>query len=202
MLCFSLAIYVVVLPVASMWRGGIALLLMICGALASRSIPKAIKKHITWPRTGYVAYPHDTTPLRIGRVVGAVLVVGVVIVLLHLTRPEVTGSMVLSEMRQHGAINHGTLSLAQEVLLAGFGVLNVPQYVMSAVGSFRKHPWKWLLLVLMVLGPLGITLTVPGSFIERLRPVSLFVGLVWLISGGATLYSYLRQTKPPAPEAA
>jgi len=46
-----------------------------------------------------------------------------------------------------------------------------------------------------------IGLTGPGNFIEGARPVMLFVGLVWVMSGGATLYSYLRHTKPPAPEA-
>jgi hypothetical protein len=29
----------------------------------------------------------------------------------------------------------------------------------------------------------------------------LFFGLVWLASGGATLYLYIRHTQPPDPEA-
>jgi hypothetical protein len=100
-----------------------------------------------------------------------------------------------------GAINHGTMSPSLKVVLAAFLASAALSYLMIAGGSFRKHPWKWLLLVLMVLGPLGITLIVPGGYMERLWPAGLFVGLVWLISGVATLYSYLRHTKPPAPEA-
>jgi len=29
----------------------------------------------------------------------------------------------------------------------------------------------------------------------------LFIGLVWLASGGTTLFLYMRHTQPPAPEA-
>jgi uncharacterized membrane protein HdeD (DUF308 family) len=65
----------------------------------------------------------------------------------------------------------------------------------------REHAWKWAVLVFMALGLLAIGLVVPGGAVESFPPVALFLGLVWLGSGVATLYSYIRHTQPPLPEA-
>jgi len=53
----------------------------------------------------------------------------------------------------------------------------------------------------MALGLLVIGLTGSGNFIEAARSVMFFVGVVWVISGLATLFSYIRHTSPPAAEA-
>jgi len=84
---------------------------------------------------------------------------------------------------------------------AGYLAFWVPLYAFWIWRMRGGHPWKWLVLLFMALGLLVIGLTGPGNFIEGARPVMLFVGLVWVISGGATLYLYIRHTKPPAPEA-
>jgi drug/metabolite transporter (DMT)-like permease len=63
------------------------------------------------------------------------------------------------------------------------------------------HPWKWLVLLFMVLGLFAIALIDAADFGALWRPMLLLVGLVWLGSGGATLYSYIRHTAPPAPGA-
>jgi len=50
----------------------------------------------------------------------------------------------------------------------------------------------------MALGLLVIGLLGPGDVIQVEQPVLSFVGLVWFISGAATLASYLRRTQAPA----
>jgi hypothetical protein len=62
----------------------------------------------------------------------------------------------------------------------------------------REHSWKWGVLVFMTIGLLVIGLPVGGDYFKVWRQVALFVGLVWLGSGAATLYLYLRHTQPPA----
>ena len=61
--------------------------------------------------------------------------------------------------------------------------------------------WKWLGLLFMALGLLVLGLLGPDDVIALVRPVMLFVGLVWFGSGAITLCLYLRHTQPPAPEA-
>ena len=65
----------------------------------------------------------------------------------------------------------------------------------------KEHWWKWLLLLLMVLGVLTMALTVPENFNKLGWPVLLFIGLVWLGCGAGTLCSYIRHTQPPASQA-
>ena len=58
-----------------------------------------------------------------------------------------------------------------------------------------------MVLVFMVLGLLALALGVPGDFRELSRPAMLFAGLIWLGSGGATLFAYIRRTQPSTLEA-
>jgi len=199
LLGFALSSYMyVLLPRASLWTHVIAWLLFFVGAFGPYCIHKAIKRFITWPRTGYVAYRRDAKSFRIGMVAGAVVAVGISLGLVFLLR---------SELRHAGAISPGAtpaspIGYARKTMLALLVVSNAFLYLMMAAATIRKKPWKWLLLVLIVLGPVEINLLVPGNFIELSRPVMLFLGLVWLLSGGATLYSYLRHSQPPAAETA
>jgi hypothetical protein len=172
-----------VLPADSMWRNGTAGLLfmyMILGPVLALGYwgGKAIKKHITWPRTGYVAYRRDGTAwwtaYAAPAVGGGVIAAGFVFL-----------------MRQPHM-----MSLTRMVYLTVF----VGSYAVFVHRFGRDYPWKWLVLLFMALGLLAIGLAVPGEVEELSRPVMLFLGLVWLASGGATLYSYIRHTQPPAPE--
>jgi len=62
-LCFGLGAYFnAVLPKSvwtSWWTAWIGHLPLICAAFAPYGIPKIVKRFITWPRTGYVANPHE-----------------------------------------------------------------------------------------------------------------------------------------------
>lgn len=190
LLCFGLSSYIyVVLPMASLWTGGIAWLLFICAALAPYCVQKAAKTFITWPRTGYVAYRFA------GKSFWIALVVSLAVVSMSIT------CLSLSSMRHDHSISHGVMSSTQKAVLVCLGVPNALFYLLVSAGSISKQRWKWLLFILMLLGPLGLVLIVPGNFVEVSRPVLLLGGLGFLSSGGATLFSYLRQNKPPVPEA-
>jgi len=174
------------------WKLGIAWLLLICGVLARPCVPMAIKKYVIWSRAGDGACRRVTKCVRLGIIVSLVVAVGGSIWLVRLMQPEITRLMQY-EMLHPGAIN----LLTDKLLLAMFVVPGAISYVKEA-GLISKHSWKWPLLVLIVLGPVGIDLIGPGNF----NLIMLFLGLVWLISGGVTLYLCLRHIRPPALEAA
>lgn len=183
--CLGIALLIHVQSVLakdSVWRnglGGLLLMLLVLGpALAlGHWGGKAIKKHITWPRTGYVAYRRDGAAWW-RRYIAPVVMGGVVAAGFELLvrRPEM-------------------MSVTRVVYLAVFA----GAYAVFVLRS--ECWWKWLVWLLMGLGLLTIGASVPGDVEELAQPVMLFLGLVWLGLGGATLYWYIRHTEPGAPEA-
>jgi len=174
------------LPQGSMWRNGHANLLFIYAVI----IPvlclgywggKAIKKHITWPRTGYVAYRREGkswwTRVVVSQVVAAVVAFGL--------------AFLMAFARRHNSIGLPRMGYLAALLAT---------YAIFVFLWSRERPWKWLVLLFMALGLFVIALLVPGDYAELSRPVLLFVGLTWVGSGGATLYSYIRHNQPPALE--
>jgi hypothetical protein len=171
-----------IVPKDSMWRNGLGselLMFLVLGPALALGYwgGKAIKKHITWPRTGYVAYRRDgaawwrryVVPLVVGGVVAAGFE-------LLVRRPEM-------------------MSVTRVVYLAVF---------VGAYGVFVQRSecwWKWLVLLVAGLGLLTIGVSVPGDVEELAQPVMWFLGLVWLGSGGATLYWYILHTEPAVPGA-
>ena len=140
---------------------------------------KAIKKHFTWPRTGYVACRRNGWSLWKGFMAGAALGAGI------------AGLLVLAN-RFHA------LSLERAVYLA----LLLAAYAFFVLRWSREHTWKWLVLILMALGLLAIALVVPGGAVALFPPAALFLGLAWLGSGLGTLYLYIHHTQSPAPAGA
>jgi hypothetical protein len=92
-------------------------------------ITKAIKKHITWPRTGYVAFRRSGKSswkaIAFAAVGGA-------------------GSVCLFEL----AARHNAMNLAEAVYLA----VLVGAYAIFIYRFSREHPWKWLVVIFMALG--------------------------------------------------
>ena len=159
------------------WYAGVLLMLGLMLWVA-----KAIKKRITWPRTGYVAYPRDRKSwwklILIVSVVSAVIAAGI-------------GCLMRFD-RRHDWISLGWMG---NVFIYAAG------YAFWVFYMGQKHWWKWLVLLFMALGLLAIALIAPADFVGLWRPMLLFVGLTWLASGVATLYLYIRHTKPPTPAA-
>jgi hypothetical protein len=200
-LCMALASYSsVVLPNSMQkWRGGMGFLFLFCGCLAMPLCRWAIKKFVTEPRVGYVAFRREKT-FWITIVTSVVVAVGISIGLTHLMRPEMI-KLAQSQAHNTSATAPVTFSHTDKIMLAVFIVSNTIMYLMMNAFSIKEHRWKWLLLVLITLVPLGIYLFIPGNFYALFRPIGLFLGLVWLASGVVTLFSFIRPYQPPAPDA-
>jgi hypothetical protein len=207
-LSFALLCYLqTVLPEHSMWRNGFASLLFMYAVLIPALglgflLQRVVKKRITWPRTGYVAR-HSVwrlmfapRPASVETSSGLPSRRGVWFAMFALALFSVVvgaGFVCLIVIAKR---HPGATSLGRGIYL-GFWV---PIYAFWVFRLGSKYSWKWLSLLCMTLGLITIGLIVPGGIIELSRPVMLFVGLVWLISGGATLVSYLRHTQPPMRE--
>ncbi len=189
MLSFALVGYLsAVLPEGALWRkNGLAtfeflpVVFLPIWAFQHWGV-KAIKQHITWPRTGYVAYRRSGRPWW--------MAYAAIIVASAAFAAATAGVMVLVRRFQ-----------AMSLERAGYLAVLWAMYALFVLHWGREHAWKWLVVIFMALGLLAIALVVPGDVYELFRHVALFVGLVWLGSGVATLYSYIRHTQPPAPEA-
>ncbi len=207
LLAFGLLSYLqAILPEHSIWKTNwLASLLFMYGVLAlvlgpAYWIRKLIKKHITFPRTGYVAlgvgshHVSGTSPnaKKIAwasfacTAILAGLVAGCLLCLVAL------------------AVKHGKL-LGAAAILAGFAyvfylALFALIYAFCVWRIGGGHRWKWLICLVMVLGLLVIGLTCSGNYMDVARPVMLFVGSLWFVSGFITFCSYLRHAKPPEPE--
>lgn len=145
--------------------------------------PKAIKKHITYPRTGFVQYPKRDTlgrPAILGAVVAAAVSAGVAIALRR----------------------HWNLTTPASLM----GLLFAASY---AYGFARTVRWKWAVACVVALGSLAIAANpsdLVGSLADRswrgaFMLVMTLYGAVLLISGGISFWLYLRHTEAPAPEA-
>jgi hypothetical protein len=205
LLCCSLACYI-----SSggpwMWqlRTAASCLLMI-GALVAMPLCRwTIKKYVTWPRTGYVACRRGGI-FWISTVLSVVIAVAGSIWLSRLMQPEIARSMAAAQARHAGAAtpgawSAGTMSFPLKAVLAGMGPMNALLYLMMNAVSIKEHRWKWVLSVLIALGPPAICFFVPGNYVQVARPVMLFLGLACFGSGAATLYWFIRRHQPPAPE--
>ncbi len=167
-----------ILPEASIWRRGFH------GWLFMQAIPipffclsyfggKAIKKYITYPRTGYAVYRR---PKRLDWakfvLIGLGLAACAAVIFFSARHMEITQLRVL-------------LVIAVASSYSAFGI------VIS-----RMQRWKWF-----VYGPLAVGLTVMllvhADFPAAAQRGALLAGCTYLASGAASLYLYMRQTQVP-----
>ena len=80
-----------------------------------------------------------------------------------------------------GALGFGVFS----VLVCGYGFWIV-------FNEQQKCAWKWVVMIFMAFGLLAIGLPVHGNFFAIWAETALLNGVVWLGSGLATLYFYVR----------
>jgi hypothetical protein len=176
------------------------LLLGVCGGFGPYYVRKAIKEHITWPRTGYVAGLGERRSSPKWRVAGLLVVLGmgIVFTVWQIREMRHQHAMGRSPIVQT-AMTEIPMNQPAYVLRDLVVVSSVMLYLMASAARIRKQPWRVLLLALMVSGSLVINSMASGGPPERILPLMLFFGLVWLVSGGTTLRLYLQDTKPPAP---
>ena len=155
---------------------------------------KAIKKHVTYPRTGFVKYraPGKTWRMivaMIGAFVAAVLAASL-----------------------YAARSHWNMT---STLPAVLGLLVAAGY---AFGVGRTARWKWAVAVSILLGSIVIAalptdltgMIASGSWMTASYPAEsigtfllciILYGAMFLISGGITFWLYLRHTQAPTEEA-
>ncbi len=177
----------IILPGASTWRLVVAFLMILCAGLALTFVPRAIKKYIIQPHTDSGACCHGSKCVRLGIIVSLVVAVGGSIEMIRLMLPQIAHAMQY-EMSHSSVTSHTVVTLADKGLLFMFVVPGVFLYMRES-GLISEHRWKWPLLVFIVLGPIGIDLMFPHYFML----IMLFNGLVWLVSGGVTLYLFLQK---------
>jgi hypothetical protein len=133
---------------------------------------KILKKRITFPRTGFVKYrPVGAKPWIVGAITGALGVAAAIFVLRRFS-----------------------FSLNVAVASAMWGLF----YAFAT--KLEGGAWRWVVLVVMVGGPVAIsTLPLDREWLETLSFG--FLGLTLFVSGGITLYLYLRHTRPSEQEA-
>lgn len=174
-----------ILPESSFWMRGWPSMLFMYVILApviglTYWGVKAIKRHITYPRTGYVAYRRVTrSPMML-----------VVLFVSAAVAAVVTVCVFRFAHWEDGIIFKR--SIANALLAAPYA-----WFVFRMGGG---HRWKWLVTLFLAVGLVAISLTVHGDMIAYSRPAFLFAGIVWVASGVATLYLYLRCTQAPASE--
>jgi len=191
----------------SIWvTHGFARLIFMYAVLASVMGPAFLlrrisKRRFTFPRTGYVALgmgahhnakgtTHGRTRFKRSRRIAIVAIMGSSI------RFGVAMVCLIGFGARHlEAIP--CLPILCDVAYLGMWVLGYG-FLIARIGG--PHRWKWFLLLFMAVGLILIGILHTGSVLAMSRPVSLFVGLIWVTSGIGTFFSYLRHTHPPAAE--
>ena len=171
-------------PKDSVWHGMPAFIIyfgLMC--LILHYGPKAIKKHITYPRTGFVQYrARDTRwrPMILGAVVAAAMTAGLAVALRR----------------------HWNLTTPASLI----GLLFAASYAYRIARTVR---WKWAVVWVVALGSVAIAV-LPADLVGALADhswqgafmlIMMLYGAVLLVSGGISFWLYLRHTEAPAPEA-
>lgn len=165
-------------PKDSVWHGMPAFIVYVgLMCLILNYGPKAIKKHITWPRTGFVEYQKRDThwrPMILAAVVAAAVTIGLGIAL-----------------RRHW-------NMATPAFLIGVLFAASYAYGIARMGMVR---WKWAVVWVVALGSVAIGALANHSWQGAFLLTMVLYGAVLLVSGGISFWLYLRHTEAPAPEA-
>ncbi len=158
------------------WAPWVALLLLVCHYL-----PRAIKRKITYRRTGYVAYVPKKTA-RIRNMAAAALLVA-------LTSAGLALAIRMGWKR--GAL--GALYLA------------CPAWAIAIASAYayqlaRRERWRWLIALPMAIGS-ALVPALGLPWWDTLQVTFGIVGVCLLLSGIITLVLYIRRTHAPEPEA-
>ena len=145
--------------------------IIIIGAIVVRKVITWLKEHLTYPRTGYLAFNKHPEHKRIQRKIKIVFVAVIV-------------SVMVSFITQLLPIK--LMPLISVILIC---LLTIYLGYQNAVTRFY--------IVAFVLFVVGLVITLIGLS-EVLSFVTLYasIGLVWIVSGIITLSKYLRKTTP------
>ena len=185
-------------PASALWhKAYVVVPLILLGALGIDRGMKAVKKRVTYPRTGFVEYrKRDTRRLAaISFVVAAVVAVAIA----YAVRTHWGAGL-------HWGLTTPTVVLGGDVLAVAY-----------AYGIARAVRWKWMVVAAIAICSVGLA-ALPADWADALvgtpanaGPFStqnvaawnasmLVYGVIFLISGGISFVLYLRHTQPPAAE--
>ncbi len=143
--------------------------------------PKAIKKYITYPRTGYVAYRgakgFSWVRVALLSLAGAAIAAGVV-------------GMIVLALRHH----------ATTPLRLGMAGTSAAVWPLIGFVCARAQRWKWFVYGLLALMLAAIFLATEGGVMDAAQRGMLLAALTYIASGAASFYLYMRRTKAPAAE--
>ena len=143
---------------------------------------KFIKKHVTWPRTGYVAYnDQNIDPGAKQRLPIRLLVIISIVGLL------------VPVLSSQGEGKSSIPAAVAYSVAAGFFVVPSVLWERNMGGPYR---WKWILLPVTIAG--AFIIYFHASFWEAMGAMMWFIGVVWLVSGITTLLLFLRNAQAPA----
>jgi hypothetical protein len=164
-------------------RGLAGYLVVFAGALLpfilfGTVLTRTIKRHITYRRTGYVAYRRVTGERRWRALFFAIAL-----------SVAAAGVASLAPVIQR---NEGS-SMVRALMIFGF----LGPYAVFAWDTSKEYPWKRYMTLVMATGLLTIAFLVPGNAEQLSRPVMAFSASAWIVSGVATLLAYIRNTHAP-----
>ena len=106
-------------------------------------------------------------------------------------------------------VRHTEIYWPQLVVLSFLVATNAILYLMGNGFATKQHRWKWLVLPAMLIGPIVVAPAIPYPAVTpELMPalelfppqVMLVLGLVWCLSGAATLILFVRHNPLPPVE--
>ena len=106
-------------------------------------------------------------------------------------------------------MRHTEIKWPQLGILSFLVASNANLYWMGNGVAIKQHRWKWLVLAILLVGPIVVVTAIPypdvgpemTPILGPFPPVMLSMGLVWCLSGAATLISFIRHNPLPPIEA-
>lgn len=146
--------------------------------------------------------PAGRTSLRTVKFTMLLLFAGIPIVVFGVA----FGLMYLSK----AVIHHAEIEWSQWGVAGFLVAANALLYLMCNAAAIRQQWWKWLVLAVMLVGPIMVAPLIPHPpiqtvtlpILEPILPVMLCAALVWVLSGAATVVWFIRHNPLPAAEAA
>ena len=189
------------------WHG---IKLAVCATLAVYLGRKTIRKRQPLP----AAYDASLINLGLKHTAAGRMTLRTVrftLLLMFIGIPILVGGVVFGLIYLNKSIlRHTELDWPQIGMLSLLVAPNAILYLMANAVAIKQHRWKWLMLAIILIGPVVVAPAIPYpavklellSGMESFPPVILSMGLVWFLSGAATLISFIRHNPLPPTEAA
>lgn len=171
--------------------------LLICAALVLYLGRKVIRKRQPLPAAYDAAILAQSTLGRKG-----LRQVKTVLFLLFIGVPLLLGGLVFGVIYLSKAVmSHTEIHWSHLGVLSFFLATNAILYLMGNGVAIKQYRWKWLVLVILLVGPIVAAPAIPyppikpelAATLDLFPPGALlFLGVAWFLSGAATLILFIR----------